>query len=61
MNGAVDIRKRLYSKVVLNDSVTMFQWIGEQMPNARNVSYGGDFCFSSSERRSELGHKIGPS
>ena len=60
MNCAVDIRKRLYSKVVLNDSV-MFQGIGEQMPNACNVSYDKDFCFSNSERRSELGHKIGPS
>ena len=61
MNCAVDIRKSLCTKVVLNDSVAMFQGIGEQTPNECNVSYAEDFCFSNSERRSQLGHKASPS
>ena len=58
---SVDIRKSLYTKVVLEDSVTMFQGIGEQMPNACNVSYDEDFCFRNGEGRSQHGHEVGPS
>ena len=61
MNCAVDIRKSLCTKVVLNDSVGMFQGIGEQTPNERNVSSDEVFCVSNSECRSQLGHKACPS
>ena len=61
VNYAVDIRKSLDTKVVLNDSVAMFQGIGGQTTNERNVGYAEDFCFSNSERRSQHGHKAGPS
>ena len=46
MKCDVDIRKDLYAKVVLSDSVAMFEGIGEQMAKECNVSYAEDFWFS---------------
>ena len=57
----VDIREDLYSKVVLSDGVAMFQGIGEQMAKECNGSCAKvSVVFSNSERRSQLGHKVGP-
>ena len=61
MKCDVDIRKDMYAKVVLSDSAAMLQGIGEQMAKECNVSYAMVFfVFSNSERRSQLGHKVGP-
>ena len=38
----VDIRKCLYAKVVLSDSVAMLEETGEQMPNECDVSHAED-------------------
>ena len=45
MKCAADIRKCLYAKVVLFDSVAMLQEIGEQRPNECDVSLVEDFFF----------------
>ena len=42
MECAADIRKCLYAKVVLSDSVAMFQVISKQMSNQCDVSYASD-------------------
>ena len=60
MKCDVDIRKDLYAKVVLSDSVAMLQG-RDQMTKECNVSYADDFfCFRNSGRRSQLEHKVGP-
>ena len=41
----VDIRKDLYAKVVLSDSVAVSQGIGEQIAKECNVSYAMVCCF----------------
>ena len=43
IQAAADIRKCLYAKVVLSDSVAMLQEIGEQRPNECYVSLVEDF------------------
>ena len=47
MKCDVDIRKDLYAKVVLSDSVAMYQGIGEQTAKECNVSYAEDSLFSA--------------
>ena len=45
MKCDVDIRKDLYAKVVLPDSVAMLQEIGEQRAKECSVSHAKGFCF----------------
>ena len=59
MKCDVDIRKDVYAKVVLSDGVATFQGICEQMAKECSVSYAQGF-FINRERRSQLGHKVGP-
>ena len=63
MECAADIRKCLYAKVVLSDSVAMLQEIGEQMPNECDVSHAEDFFLFPVTVSVEVsfGRKAGPS
>ena len=55
------IREDLHAGVVLYDGGAMLQEIGELTAKKCNVSEDRVFRFSNSERRSQLGHKAGPS
>ena len=57
MECAADIRKCLYAKAVLSDSVATLQEIGEQMPNVCDVSHAGDFFWVTVSVEVSLGAK----
>ena len=61
LGGDWGSRKDLYAMVVLPGGVDMFQGVGDHTAKECNVSYDRVFCFSNSDRRSQLGRKVGPS